>query len=170
MDQVLAIERRRRTLRIVLFAIILATLPCYCAGFLLWATAPQGGAAAIPGSARTATPTFTPLAVNATRTPPQVITPLPLTGTAFNPIQPTPGQFFPPAVTRILSPTPLLFPTLTLAPTLTPIPTIALPTETPFVFPSPTPALPTATPLPDLPTPTLLPPIDIPTLEPTKAP
>ncbi len=168
MDQVLAIERRRRTLRIVLFAIILATLPCYCAGFLLWATAPQRGAAGIPPARGTPTATFTPQAANATRTPPQVITPLPLTGTPFSPIQPTPGQFFPPAVTRILSPTPFIFPTLTLAPTLTPFPTRAPPTETPFVFPSPTPALPTETPLPALPSATPLPPIDIPTEEPTK--
>ena len=40
MDQFDAIERRRRNLRIVLFVIILATLPFYCAGILLWGSAP----------------------------------------------------------------------------------------------------------------------------------
>jgi hypothetical protein len=169
MDQVVAIEKRRRNLRIVLFAIILATLPCYCAGFLLWLTAPQQrGAQQLPASSATAT--FTPLANSqATNTPFVVITPLPLTVTAFSPLQPTPGQFFPPAVTRFLSPTPFIFPTLTLAPTLTalptftPLPTIAPATATVFIPPTDVPPLPTNTPEPVLPFPsdTPLPPVEV---------
>lgn len=152
MDQVVAIEKRRRNLRIVLFAIILATLPCYCAGFLLWLTAPQQPGLRPPAAVGTATATFTPLAnIQATNTPFVVITPLPLTLTSFSPLQPTPGQFVPPAITRYLSPTPFLFPTLTLAPTLTPLPTftplptIAPPTATPLIEPTPPPPLPTNT-------------------------
>ena len=41
MNQLGAVERRRRNLRIVLFSIILGTLPLYCLGILLWGTAPQ---------------------------------------------------------------------------------------------------------------------------------
>ena len=44
MNQLGAVERRRRNLRIVLFAIILGTLPLYCLGFLLWGTSPQQNA------------------------------------------------------------------------------------------------------------------------------
>ncbi|MCL4248197.1 MAG: hypothetical protein KJ065_08630 [Anaerolineae bacterium] len=165
MDQVLAQEKKRQRLRVVLFAIIMATLPCYCAGFLLWVTAPQQGAGS-QQSLNTATATFTPFVLNtSTSGAPLVITPLPLTGTPFSPLQPTPGQFFPPAVTRYLSPTPFIFPTLTQAPTLTPFPTFAPPTETPFVAPTAAPPLPTETPIEVLPFPsdTPLPPMEIPT-------
>ncbi len=146
MDQALAIERRRRNLRIVLFAIILITLPFYCVGIILWATAPAGstpGAQPLPGSA---TATFTPLAAVTmlpSNTPFGLITPI-ATSTPFGQLQPTPGQFFPPAVTRFLSPTPFFFPTLTLAPTLTPFPTLAPATATP----QPTIAPATAAPIP----------------------
>jgi hypothetical protein len=169
MDQALAIERRRRNLRIVLFAIILITLPFYCVGFFLWATAPAGSTSQqpLPG---TATATFTPLAVASmlpSNTPFGLITPI-ATSTPFGQLQPTPGQFFPPAVTRFLSPTPFFFPTLTLAPTLTPfvlptiapatqtpLPTIGAPTETPII---PTTEPPTSAPPPtDAPPPTLIP-------------
>jgi hypothetical protein len=156
MDQVLAMERRRRNLRIVLFVIILATLPFYCAGFLLWATAPQRGSAQ-PLPSGSVTATFTPLATSGilpSNTPFGLITAIP---TSLNPLQPTPGQFIPPAVTRFLSPTPFTFPTLTQAPTLTPFPTFAPPTATPFVAPSATPFVPSATPFVE---PTPIPPID----------
>jgi hypothetical protein len=175
MDEVLAIERRRRNLRIVLFVIILATLPFYCAGFLLWATAERGGATAPIGG--TATATFTPISIQApaTRTLPGIITPLPFgTPTSINPLQPTPGQFIPVPVTRFLSPTAIFLPTLTLAPTLTPFPTFA-PTFTPIPIlptlpPQPTqppiiidPTKPPDTPIP-FPTDTLIPP---PPIDPT---
>jgi len=174
MDQVLAMERRRRNLRIVLFVIILATLPFYCAGFLLWATAPQRGASALPPTNANASATFTPLATLtplASNTPFGLITPI-FTATSLSPLQPTPGQFFPPAVTRFLSPTPFIFPSLTLAPTLTPFivptftpfPTLAPPTATPFVAPTATPfEPPTATPFVEPPTPL---PFDTPTPSP----
>jgi hypothetical protein len=165
MDEVLAIERRRRNLRIVLFVIILATLPFYCAGFLLWATAERGGATAPIGG--TATATYTPISIQgpATRTLPGIITPLPFgTATSINPLQPTPGQFIPVPVTRFLSPTAIFLPTLTAAPTLTPFPTLPpLPTLAPATFtPIPTLAPPTAVPLPTLPPPTAEPPTPLP--------
>jgi hypothetical protein len=156
MDQALAIERRRRNLRIVLFAIILITLPFYCVGFFLWATAPQRGTPGVQPLPGSATATFTPLAANTllpSNTPFGLITPI-ATSTPFGALQPTPGQFFPPAVTRFLSPTPFLFPTLTLAPTLTPFPTFAPPTWTPL------PTIAPATPTPPLPTDPPPPPTD----------
>ena len=173
MDQVLAMERRRRNLRIVLFVIILATLPFYCAGFLLWATAPQRGASAQPLPGGSVTATFTPLATSnilPSNTPFGLITAIP---TSLSPLQPTPGQFIPPAVTRFLSPTPFTFPTLTQAPTLTPFPTFSPPTATPFVAPTATLFVPSATPFVE---PTPIPPIestpipfDSPTAEPPTA-
>jgi hypothetical protein len=165
MDQLNAIERRRRNLRIALFGIILATLPFYCVGIFLWIRAPQNPNARATELARTQGPvaaTFTvgPLAttpsVRATNTPfGQLSTPLP-------PLINTPGQFLPPAVTRVLSPTPIFVfptaitptafifptaspaPTLTLAPTETPFPTATLEVPTPLPFPTETPIPPPA--------------------------
>jgi hypothetical protein len=57
MDTFVAVQQRRRNLRIVLFVIIIATLPFYCAGILLLGTAPQSTAS----SSATRTPTFTPI-------------------------------------------------------------------------------------------------------------
>lgn len=138
------VDQRRRNLRIILFIIILATLPFYCAGFWLWGTAPQSNG----GSRQTQTPggviTNTPLEVaSPTRTLEASITPLP------GPVSPIP---FTPA-TAVLPPTatfpPPIFPTFTPAPTLTPFPTstpippptntaIPIPTDTPFPTFTPT--------------------------------
>ena len=135
MDQLVAIEQRRRNLRIVLFVIILATLPFYCAGILLWGTAPRSTV----GLSQTNTATFTPIGRDWTATPLPFpsITPLALSATPFSgPLLPTPGQFLP-LPTRYLSPTPYLLPTdayvpqPTAAPTLTPYPTQELPTQPP---------------------------------------
>jgi len=155
MDYLTAIERRRRNLRIALFIIILATLPFYCAGILLWGSAPQRA----ENSRTTLTPThtFTPGATNTPVLFPS-ITPLNFATSTFqSPLQPTPIQFFPP--TRFLSPTPpfafptatdFIFPTSTLAPSLTPYPTdtppptaAPLPTDTPLPFPTDPPPQPT---------------------------
>lgn len=151
MDQFMAIERRRRNLRIVLFIIIVATLPFYCAGFLLWATAPQRN----PIIVSSLTPTLPPL----TRETPTRVTFPSLTpfgqiglGTLPPPLVPTPGQFFPPP-TRFLSPTPpgiiiptlaatptdVIIPTSTTAPTLTPLPTNTTEPPTPIPLPTDTP-------------------------------
>ncbi|MBL8157023.1 MAG: hypothetical protein JNM70_22810, partial [Anaerolineae bacterium] len=46
-----AIEQRRRNWRIALVIVIVITIPFYCAGILLWGTAPVRGVA---------TPTWTP--------------------------------------------------------------------------------------------------------------
>ncbi len=163
MDQLFAIEQRQRNLRIVLFVIILATLPFYCAGILLLGTATQKA-----GASGTNTPTFTPIRRTQTPTVRPTNTPFAFgTVTALSPLVPTPGQFFPVA-TRFLSPTPFILPTnifiptSTLAPTLTPYPTDVPPPQ-PTVPPPPTdPPPPTLTPLPTQEPPTDPPP---PTIE-----
>lgn len=158
-----AIQGRRRTVRVILFLIIVGTLPFYCAGFLLWGTARQ------PGSGQNTSPvTFTPLGaqLTATNTGFPTITPIFGTLTSISPLLPTPLQFIPPiggggqgnnpipTATSFGQP---VIPTATLAPTLTPFPTNA-PQPT-LVPPSNTPLpLPTDTPLPPLPTDTPLPP------------
>jgi hypothetical protein len=156
-----AVERRRRILRTVLFLIIVGTFPFYCLGFWLWGTAPKSGEA---DQSVTPRATFTPIGndVTGTRTLIPSITPLGLrTVTPFNPLPPTPGQFFPPAIsTRFLSPTPfptIFIPVFTAAPTLTfpPAPTdVPPPTDPP---PPTSPPIPSDTPLPP-PTDTPLPP------------
>jgi hypothetical protein len=161
------IERRRRIMRIVLFFIILSTMPFYCAGFLLWGTA---GAveADDPGALSSSTPIGNGEST-ATRQP--TVTPLPLTVTVLSPLQPTPLQFNPinpgsGGGGGVVIPTqpfivPTIFiPTSTFAPTLTPFPTNPppatftplptdppLPTNTPEPLPT-DPPLPTDTPLP----------------------
>lgn len=112
-------ERSQRNIRIVLFIIILATLPFYCIGFFLWGTAP----AATVRATATPTLTFTPLAVDetplatATDGPPVLVTAT-VTG---EPLQPTPNPIIPGIPvnpTRFLSPTPfgvtpIIIPTVT---------------------------------------------------------
>lgn len=155
-----AATSRQRTIQLTLLGIILATIPCYCVGFLLLAIR--------PAPSRSAAPTQTPTpflliteALSPFMTP--SITPI---GPLFSPtspifIQPTPTQFF------FFSPTPIFFPTAT---------PFVFPTATPFIFPTATPIIivpPTATPVlptstPVLPTET---PIPFPTLEtPTETP
>jgi hypothetical protein len=154
-----AIERKRRNIRIVLFIIILGTLPMYCAGFVLWGTAPRQSVNADGALVATQTPigsdiTFTPGL--------PTVTPLNLNPTLLSPLQPTPLQFIPinrpPLPTQPLIPN---IPTSTLAPTLTLIPSnppelptqTPLPTDVPTETPFPTntdvpPEIPTNTPLP----------------------
>lgn len=152
MQALTAIEAKRRTLRIILFIIILATLPFYCVGIFLWVSAPQGQTVrTLPPS----TSTLPPLTRQATNTQPGGL-PTALPGfvtSTFSPLFPTPPQFIPP--TLIIPPTRVIMPTIpplivtatspgliipTLAPTLTPIP-------------SNTPVLPTSTPIPPIDTP-----------------
>ncbi len=144
----MAIERRRRNLRIVLFIIIVATLPFYCAGIILLGTAPQRSPIQ-----RTATVTRgeTQTAPTATIQVFPSITPL-SQGFPTQALPPTPGQFIPPTVGQVLPPTSILptatfwvFPTSTTAPTLTPFPTeTPFPTDPPPTDPPPA----TDTPLP----------------------
>ncbi len=156
MDQLVAIEQRRRNLRIVLFVIILATLPFYCAGILLWGTAQRNQ----PAANLTGTATFTPLPTIATQTPIPSITPLSISATPFGgPLLPTPGQYNPGTIsTRVLSPTPFILPTdifipqPTQAPTLTPYPTQVLPTQPPPPTQTNAPPPPTQTDVPPAPT------------------
>jgi type VI secretion system secreted protein VgrG len=128
----------RRTTRLVLMGIILLTLPCYCLGVILLATAPEdakdrptsipvdstlGGVTVSPNTTPTNTPfrtaTFTPFG---------------------NPLGPTPTQYFlyptayvPTAIpTNTFVPVATAAPTLTTAPSVTPVPTNTLsPSDTP---------------------------------------
>lgn len=162
MDQLDIIERRRRNLRVILFTVILGTLPLYCLGILLWGTAPQRTATPRATQATGIAATNTPLILltstpsDATNT--QIGIPtfiLPNTPTQFIPIQPT---FLFPSATSTL----FVFPSLTLAPTLTLIPTSTpFPTATYTLIPPPT-NTPTETP-----TYTLMPPTATPTETPT---
>lgn len=140
--------RRRQNIRLVLFLIILATLPFYCVGFALWGFAPQGGSNRTPVPSSTIRATTTQLA---TRTPSGQF---PTAGT-FPTLVNTPGQFFPPPVL----PTFGGFPTIT---PVVPIPATLAPTLTLPVFPSATFAVfPTATTIPFITdTPVLIPDTD----------
>lgn len=169
-----AMERRRRAIRIILFVIILGTLPFYCAGFVLWGTARTRSS--------TDNLTLTPGTPTATMTStiPGLPTSVPLflTASLNSPLQPTPLQFFTPigggSVFSTATPTLFFIPTSTFAPSLTPFPSntpVPLPTNTPIPFPTETPiSIPTNTPVP-LPTDTPVPPpTDTPILPPTDTP
>lgn len=163
MDIVSSIDQRRRNLRIVLFIIIIATLPFYCAGILLWGTSPARNVQTTLGAPTSTLPPSTRATNTAVGAP--SVTPIGfVTATRLQPLLPTPGQFFPPAVTRFLSPTAPLFPPTetspfipipTLAPTLTQafVPTntsVPIPTDTTIPLPSNTPqATNTTPPIPD---------------------
>ncbi len=151
--------RTRKPIYTVLIAIILATIPCYCLGFIALSLRTSTGRP-------TPSPTFTAeLTLAPTETPHGVGgTSVPRT------LEPTPTQWYPPTFT----PTPS--PTLTPTPTETPSPTpteTATPTETPTLTPTMT-ATPTATPTPtatSTETPTLTPTMTItPTATPTLTP
>lgn len=164
------VDTRRRNLRIVLFIIILGTLPFYFIGFVLWGTAPSGNS---PRNL-TATATFTPQTLQPTITGTiRLDLTMVVTSTLTSPLQPTPIQFIPggggsyippggqqpPPIQ--LSPTPIIIiPTATLAPTLTPYPT-----ETPVPLPTSTtiPIFPTDPPLPTDPPPDTATPTETPT-------
>lgn len=109
-----AIEQRRRNWRIALVIVIVITIPFYCAGILLWGTAPMRGVA---------TPTWTPPgAATATQGPIIVTATSQQSGATITPL---PITLFPTA-----SPTTLILPTLFI-PTSTPVAT-----ATPFVLPA----------------------------------
>ncbi len=136
--------RRKQNLRLVLFVIILATLPFYCVGFMLWGSAPQSAAVRTPTGSATVRATVTPLA---TRTPVGFAT-IPGGFPTSGPLPSTPGQFFPPPVQPTFA-----FPSATFVfpPTASPAPTLTQPV---FASATPIPAntstpLPFDTPIPD---------------------
>lgn len=161
-----ASRQRRRTIQIALIFITLATLPCYCVGFLLLAARPAPTDRATPSATLplgflTATPiTLTPIIT--------LIPPVTATNPIFVPPTPTQSFFFPTATFSF--PTPFIpsptaqFPTVPVFPTLTPI---IPPTSTPFFTNTPfftiTP-IPTFTPT-ETPTVILFPPTETPTRE-----
>ncbi|NPV68172.1 MAG: hypothetical protein HPY64_13615 [Anaerolineae bacterium] len=159
--------RERRLLHTVLLVIILATLPCYCAGAMLLGLAPDRSRTRLTPTQPLATapavltvigptataslfPTITPL-------PPIWATPTPLIGGTLA----TPGQYVPPRPTFTPWPTATPWPTWTLPPTAT----ISIPTSTPaptvtFTFTWTPPPSPTDTPV-------VVPPSETPVLPPT---
>jgi hypothetical protein len=180
-----AVERRRQIIRIILFFIILGTLPFYCAGFVLWGTAkPRAGAVTTPFT------TNTPIGNDVVATDTLFPT-LSLVGgspTSISPLRPTPLQFIPPSgggaivistatfFVQPFIPSATLAPTLTLIPTSAPLPTVVPPTSAPLPTDIPLPTstpIPTDTPVPptDTPVPTDAPiPTDVPTDVPTATP
>ena len=143
----------RRTTRMVLLAIILLTLPCYCLGAVLLATAPSGEIVAnVPGNPTlggsteqpvwtpTFTPfftmTFTPIGGPLLATPPQVFLP---TNTPFFFITNTPFLTWTPigvtsAPSLTIPPSPTL--AATFAPSATLAPTSPPTTEAPTIAPT----------------------------------
>lgn len=153
---------QRQTTRMVLLAIIVLTLPCYCLGAVLLATAPEtsdarSGTSRPPLSGQTASPGGT-----ASITPFFTATP---TRADFNlgptPIQiqiPTRAPLVLPTATLTLTPTNTELPPPTAAPTLTPIPTNTLPPSPTPTTPPTAPQVPTNVPLPTVPPPPTDPP------------
>ncbi|MDZ4765506.1 MAG: hypothetical protein SGI73_13220 [Chloroflexota bacterium] len=143
MDAIATVERRRRNLRIVFFGIIVATLPFYCAGLLLWGGSPQRNRPT-PTARANATlalttpaplPTFTLFGQG--QTIPPTFTSIFGGGQATFVVATQPPVILPPPV--FPSATAFIFPTLTSAPTLTPVPSftsIPLPTETSIPIPT----------------------------------
>jgi hypothetical protein len=151
------LQRRRRLLHTILLAIILATLPCYCAGAMLLGLAPDRDRVrvTITGVATLIDPgllTQTGLPPVATLYP--TITPLPWGQYTNTPIFGgpvlTPGQFVPPTSTWLPTLTWTFAPTATFPPTSTfflPTSTTA-PTITPTFTWTPVPSdMPTGTPV-----------------------
>lgn len=133
-------DPRRRNIRIALFIVILATIPFYCIGLLLWMGAPQGGSSGAPRITPTQAASEAPIATD-TQVAGQTATTLPTDNVIVTPVVP-PTSDQPPTL-RPLSPTPTLF-----IPSATPIPpTEFIPPDTPIP-----PQLPTATTLPIFPT------------------
>lgn len=119
----------QRTIRIALLAIILLTLPCYCLGAVLLATAPASKATRLGG---TQPPTLGGVTASPTVTPCSFFTPTART----DPLRATSTQLF-------LYPTvpPIAWPTMTITPvpTWTPLPQ---PTTAPTITVPPSPTLP----------------------------
>src|SRR5215510_4377606 len=131
--------RRQRVIQTTLLFIILATLPCYCVGFVLLGVAPSRGV-------RTATPIATRTNEAGDQPTPTLfksITPFPtLIENTLSPLLPTPTQL---RFNFTLTWTPIV-PTKTpvVQPTWTPI-VIVPPTATNIIVPTSTPVTPTAT-------------------------
>ncbi len=168
-----AAVRRQRAIQTTLLFIILATIPCYCVGFVLLSVAPQRGLrtpAAITTTATTGT--TRPSSVGS---PTITLFPTLNQPTALSPLLPTPTQIRLVVPTYLPSATPFV-------PTLTPIPTNLPPTITPIIIntviivptatplPTSTPVTPTSTPAPT----TSIPPTatftETPTVTPTATP
>lgn len=128
---------RRRRLYTLLIAIVLATIPFYCAGAMAIRRAPPGGLSTrTPTSTATLrAATSTPPPPTATRRRPPTSTPT-VTTTPFVPYTPTPSYTPEPTATKTLVPTNTPKPTATNTPTATKVPTA---THTPTSTSTPTP-------------------------------
>jgi hypothetical protein len=142
------IDRRRGT-RLLLLAIIVLSLPCYCLGFVLLAYAPASDDDTTP---RATIPTLGGITSTAFTTPTPTRFGPSATPTQFgNPLLPTPGQVIlrtnTPFVWPTLIPTWTSLPWPTTAPTITPIPTNTL-APSPTLKPTDQPPPPTDEPPP----------------------
>lgn len=140
LDQAAVLERRRQILRVILIGMIGLTIPFYCLGFFLWATAPDSRAI----EDRLPTSTITPLGggiVTNTQFPTLSRT----LDSTFPTLLPTPFQYNTPVVNPpiIVNPPtatqPFFIPSSTFAPTLTfPPPATNTDEPTPLPLPSDT--------------------------------
>jgi hypothetical protein len=112
----------------IFIGIILVTIPFYCAGILLWGTAPRNQ----PQDAASATP---PQTLPPTLPGQPTITPLPITLGA-------PTEFIPTAVIPTIG-IPTILPPTAVIPTryVSPTPTVMIPTATPPPPPTATPPI-----------------------------
>jgi hypothetical protein len=173
LDQAAVLERRRQILRVILIGMIGLTIPFYCLGFFLWATAPDSRAV----EDRLPTSTVTPLGGGLV-TNTQVPTLSRTLGGIFPTLLPTPIQYNPPVINPpivINPPTatqPFFIPSSTFAPTLTfpppatntdlPPSPLPLPSDTPIPTSTSAPTLTFPPPATELPPNALAPPTDTP--------
>jgi len=162
-------EHRRTLIRLILFLVIVGTLPFYLLGFYLWGTAPmsESNNTAETLTPATATPSLTPINNIPTATNTLWPTWTPVMSYTPAPLWPTPYQYNPPVATATWA----ILPSATLAPTLTYYPTATIaPIQTNTNTPSPTNTEvipPTNTVASETP---FLPPTDTPTVETTVMP
>src|SRR5258708_5189354 len=133
-----AAVRRQHTIQTTLLLIILATLPCYCVGFVLLGIAPNRQTPGTPTLQGAVTATGAG-AVPSDTLPPPTITLIPSNFSTLSPLLPTPTQF-------------RFFFTLTFTP-IPPTPTPIPPTDTPIPTDTPVPATNTPIPASDTPAP-----------------
>ncbi|MBC7810448.1 MAG: hypothetical protein H7175_04840 [Burkholderiales bacterium] len=141
-----AAEARQRRVRTILLTVILITIPFYCVGFVLWASAPQQNRP--PTTATTAPSTNTPVnsgSATATNVPGEPsLTPITGGGITTVPITlnpptssfPSPTRFITATATRLMTFTPA--PPTVVPPTSVP-PTAVAPTSDPVLFDTPLP-------------------------------
>ena len=141
-----AAEARQRRIRTILLTVILITIPFYCVGFVLWASAPQQNRPPTATPPPSNTPRDDDEDPTATNVPGQPsVTPIGGGGSTVIPITlnpptssfPSPTRFITATATRLMTFTPLPPTATTVPPTNAPPPTnteLPLPFDTPLPF------------------------------------